>query len=225
MLKPVAAMYDRFMRDVEEAGLTAWRTELLAPLAGEVLEIGAGTGRNVSLYPATVTSLVLSEPDAAMRAHLLRAVGTAAISADGGVTVVDAPVEHLPYADASFDTVVSTLVLCSVRDQPAALAEIRRVLRPGGTLVFIEHVAADDRPRRLRWQRRIEPFWRLISGNCHLTRSTEDAIRASGFDVESVEHASMRKAPPIVRPTIRGRAVCPGGGDRTVADAPGVAGS
>jgi ubiquinone/menaquinone biosynthesis C-methylase UbiE len=203
MLKVAAALYDRLMAGVEEAGLTTWRAELLSPLHGSVLEIGAGTGRNVSLYPATVTTLVLAEPDRHMRAQLQKVAG----ALNHEVTVVDAPAERLPFDDACFDAVVSTLVLCSVADQHGALAEIHRVLRPGGALVFIEHVAAEDRPRRLRWQRRIEPCWRVLAGNCHLTRHTEEAIDAADLRVTEIERASMRKAPPVVRPTIRGRAI------------------
>jgi ubiquinone/menaquinone biosynthesis C-methylase UbiE len=202
MLKVAAALYDRFMAGAEEAGLTAWRAELLAPLHGSVLEVGAGTGRNVDLYPAAVTTLVLAEPDRHMRAKLRQNSGESIRD----VTIVDAPAERLPFDDGRFDAVVSTLVLCSVADQRDALAEIRRVLRPGGAFVFIEHVAAHDRPRRLRWQHRIEPCWRVMAGNCHLTRDTEDAIGAAGLRVTEIERASMRKAPPVVRPTIRGRA-------------------
>ncbi|MDA8359417.1 MAG: class I SAM-dependent methyltransferase [Actinomycetota bacterium] len=198
MLKPAAALYDRFMHGVEEACLSEWRAELLAGLGGSVLEVGAGTGANVALYPAEVTELVLSEPDRHMR-RLLEPV-----AARRRATVVDAPAERLPFEASSFDAVVATLVLCSVRDPDAALSEIHRVLRPGGRLVFMEHVAAVDRPSRLAWQRRIEPGWRLLSGNCHLTRRTEDAIVRTGFTIERIERESMRKAPGIVRPTIRG---------------------
>ncbi len=204
MLGVVAAMYDRVMTGVEEAGLSTWRAELLAPLSGTVVEIGAGTGRNLGFYPASVDRLVLCEPDRHMRARL---AGRAA--ARHGVEVSDAPAEALGLADASVDAVVSTLVLCSVADPDRALAEVRRVLRPGGRLVFIEHVAADDRPRRLAWQRRIEPLWRRVAGNCHLTRSSEQAIARSGLQLHDVTRASMRKAPAVVRPTVRGVALRP----------------
>ncbi len=197
----VAAVYDRVMRGVEEAGLLEWRRQLLADVAGTVLEIGAGTGRNVRLYPEPVDRLVLCEPDRHMRARLRRvAAGRPATE------VLDARGEDLPLPDASVDVVLSTLVLCSVTDPAAVLAEVARVLRPGGTFVFIEHVAAVDRPRRLAWQRRLEPLWRRVAGNCHLTRETEAAIAASGLKLDDVTRASMRKAPPFVRPTIRGTA-------------------
>ena len=205
MNKVAADLYDRVMRGVELAGLGQWRADLLGTLEGDVIEVGAGTGRNLDRYPSTVTRLVVCEPNRHMRAHLDHALATHPCAA-GSVEVVDAPAEHLPFPDASFDVAVSTLVLCSVDDPATALAELRRVLRPGGRLVFIEHVAAEDRPRRLTWQRRLEPLWKRLAGNCHLTRRTEDAIVAAGFEVDDVERASMRKAPPFVRPTVRGTA-------------------
>ena len=108
--------------------------------------------------------------------------------------------------DASFDAVVCTLVLCSVQDVQVALTEIFRVLRPGGRLLFVEHVAARQHSTRLAWQRRLEPIWKRVAGNCHLTRDTEQAIRAVGFQFERIERESMRKAMPLIRPCIRGAA-------------------
>lgn len=188
------------MHGSEEACLTEWRRELLGHASGEVLEIGAGTGANVALYPEALHRLVLTEPDPNMRMRLVRRVQSLGRAAE----VCDASATSLPFADASFDTVVSTLVLCSVPDQGRVLAEIRRVLRPGGRLLYLEHVAADDRPRRLAWQRRIEPIWRRLLGNCHLTRYTGAEIRAAGFDVEEEQSASIRKAAPVARPSVRG---------------------
>jgi ubiquinone/menaquinone biosynthesis C-methylase UbiE len=192
----MAAVYDRFMRVSEEACLGRWRAELLRELSGEVLEVGAGTGSTLGLYPKAVTRLVMAEPDPHMRRKLAEKRGTIEIS--------DAPAEKLPFDEASFDAVVCSLVLCSVRDQAAALAELARVLRPGGRLVFLEHVAADGKPDRLKWQGRIEPVWKHLMGNCHLTRRTEAAIAAAGLDIESIQRESIRKALPIVRPSIRG---------------------
>jgi ubiquinone/menaquinone biosynthesis C-methylase UbiE len=97
--------------------------------------------------------------------------------------------------------------LCSVKDPARALAEMRRVLRPGGRLYFIEHVAADDNPGRLRWQRRVEPLWKRLMGNCHMTRQTLAEIERAGFTVENVRRESLRKAFPLVRPTVRGTAL------------------
>ncbi len=201
----MAAIYDRFMSTVEEACLQVWRAELLAGLAGEVLEVGAGTGANLSHYPEAVTKLVLAEPDRHMHEKL-----AARVHAAGGAPKLElsaAPADALPFPDDAFDAVVCTLVLCSVPDPAATLREIRRVLRPGGKLVFMEHVAAEDGTRRRVWQGRVEPVWKRIAGNCHLTRRTEDAIRKAGFTIESEKRESIRKAMPLTRPSIRGVAV------------------
>jgi ubiquinone/menaquinone biosynthesis C-methylase UbiE len=192
----MAAVYDRFMKVSEEACLGRWRADLLRDLSGEVLEVGAGTGSTLGLYPKAVTRLVMAEPDPHMRRKLLEKRGT--------IEVSDAPAEKLPFDQASFDAVVCSLVLCSVRDQAAALAEIARVLRPCGRLLFLEHVAADGKPERLKWQGRIEPVWKHLMGNCHLTRRTEAAIAAAGLEIETIQRESIRKALPIVRPSIRG---------------------
>jgi len=195
----MAAIYDGMMRASEEACLAQWRAELLRELSGAVLEIGAGTGATLSLYPKTVTRLVLCEPDPHMRRKLEAKRGTAA-----NVEISGASIQDLSFEENSFDAVVSSLVLCSVEDPPAALAQIRRVLKPGGRLVFLEHVAADGKPNRLKWQRRIEPVWKRLMGNCHLTRRTEAAIEAAGFRIERIQRESMRKALPVCRPSIRG---------------------
>jgi SAM-dependent methyltransferase len=118
---------------------------------------------------------------------------------------------RLADADGSFDVVVSTLVLCSVPDQPAALVELRRVLRPGGRLAFLEHVAAVDRPGRLRWQQRLEPVWKRLAGGCHLTRRTAEAVGGAGFTLGEITRESARKAAPVVRPTVRGHATATAG--------------
>ena len=197
----MSAIYDRFMASVEKACLETWRAELLAGVAGEVLEVGAGTGANLPLYPEAVTKLVLAEPDRHMRKRLEAKLGAARAPQ---VELSAAGADALPFADGAFDAVVCTLVLCSVPDPDATLREIRRVLRPDGKLVFLEHVAADDGTPRLAWQRRVEPLWRNIAGNCHLTRRTGDAIREAGFEIESETRESMRKAMPLTRPSIRG---------------------
>lgn len=192
-----SALYDHVMSLPERACLAAWRAELLAPVRGAVLEIGAGTGANASLYDPSVTDLVLLEPDPHMRAHLRGKLRRPA-------EVVDGNAEALPHADASFDTVVSTLVLCSVERPEAVLGELWRVLKPGGKLVFLEHVAADASSSRYAWQLRIEPLWRAFTDGCHLTRRSLESIEKTGFVVDQVKRESMRKAPPIVRPTVRG---------------------
>lgn len=197
----IAAVYDRVTRASEEACLQEWRAGLLRALEGDVLEVGAGTGLNLPHYPRSLARLVLSEPDPHMRTKLAE---RARAEGRDRAEVLDGSLERLPVPDAAFDAVVGTLVLCSVPSLDRALSEIHRVLRPGGRFVFIEHVAAEDRPGRLKWQRRVEPFWKRISGNCHLTRKTEEAIRAAGFGILEVRRESMRKAWPLVRPTIRG---------------------
>lgn len=203
-----AAVYERMIAASEDACVRDWRRDLLADLHGEVLELGAGTGLNLAHYPATVTRLVLTEPDRHMRGRL-EARLAAEPPAPAAVEVVDAGADRLPFDDARFDAVVATLVLCSVPDQRAALAEVRRVLRPGGRFVFLEHVAADHRPNRLRWQRRLEPVWKRVAAGCHLTRRTLEEIRAAGFEVDGNRRESMRKASPLVRTTERGTAVKP----------------
>lgn len=195
-----AALYDRMMRGVEEAGLQRWRSELLLSLEGDVLEIGAGTGVNLPHYPATVRRLVHAEPDPHMRRHLGRRLGTARCP----VEVLPAPLEELTLPPGCFDAVVATLVFCSVPDQAAALRRVWELLRPGGRLVFLEHVAAEEDARAAKWQRRLDPLWCRVAGGCHLTRRTEEAIRAAGFVIERIDRAPMRRAPRLVRATIRG---------------------
>jgi ubiquinone/menaquinone biosynthesis C-methylase UbiE len=197
----MAALYDRTFASMEEAGLRDWRRDLLAGLSGDVLEIGAGTGLNLDHYPETVERLVLVEPDRFMRAKLEEKLDR------GRAEVVDAGAHPLPFEDASFDAVVSTLVLCSVPDPEAALAEVHRVLRPGGRFVYLEHVAAVEQPKRLKWQRRLEPLWKRLAGNCHLTRTTDQAIPAAGFELAEERRESMRKSIPLIRVTVRGHAV------------------
>ncbi len=212
----MATFYDAFMGTMERAGLAAWREALLADLGGRVLEVGAGTGVNLPLYPRTLERLVVAEPDANMRKKLVKRIADLGSPAEAS----DASLEKLPWPDASFDAVVATLVLCTVRDPARALAEIRRVLVPGGAFVYLEHVAADHDPRRLAWQRRIEPFWGVIAGGCRLTRRTSETIGAAGFDVAGETRESARKAMPLVRTMVRGVARV-----RPAAPAPGAAGS
>jgi ubiquinone/menaquinone biosynthesis C-methylase UbiE len=200
----IAALYDRLTEASEVACLQQWREQLLRDVTGQVLEVGAGTGLNVPFYPPTLTRLILSEPDPHMRRKLSEKVRAQNLDR---VEVLDASLDDLPWPAEAFDAVVGTLVLCSVPRLDRALAEIHRVLTPRGRFVFLEHVAADNRPRRLRWQHRVEPLWKRISGGCHLTRRTADAIVAAGFEIADIRRESMRKAWPLVRPTIRGVAV------------------
>jgi ubiquinone/menaquinone biosynthesis C-methylase UbiE len=196
-----AKLYDRIMQPSELACLGAWREELLGSLFGTVLELGAGTGRNLDHYPPSVERLILAEPDREMRAILSE---RARAENRGRVDVIEDAAERLSLADGSIDAVVSTLVLCSVADPLRALGEVRRVLVPGGRFAFIEHVRAVDGSRRLVWQKRVEPVWKRVAGNCHLTRDTAETIRTAGFTIEWLRRESVRKAMPLARPSIRG---------------------
>ncbi len=200
MWGPLGAwLYDCTLARAELRCLADWRRTLLAAAHGDVLEIGAGTGANIDHYPPAVRRLVLSEPNASMRNRLKRKVAQRA-----DVTIVDATAEALPLPDRAFHVVVSTLALCSVDSPGRSLAEVWRVLRPGGCLLFLEHVAAEGHPGQLRWQRVLEPGWRLMAGNCHLTRRTEDAIVEMGFALEGVQRDCIRGVAGVVQPSVRG---------------------
>lgn len=199
------AAYERALAESEQAGLRERRRTLLAAASGATLELGAGTGLNLDHYPDAVGELTLTEPFGAMARRLRERVAVSG----GRATVVEAPAERLPVADGSIDTVVSTLVLCTVEDPAAALAEIARVLRPGGRLLFIEHVRSDE-PDLARWQDRLERPWRFVGHDCHCNRDTIAAIGSSPLELESLEHGWMPKAVPIVRPLVQGSALAPG---------------
>ena len=196
-----AALYDRMNAEVEEVFAARMRSELLAPARGAVLEIGAGTGANLEHYPAAVERLVLTEPDRHMRARLV------AKEADGGrsAEVVDAGADALPFADATFDVVVSTLVLCSVPDPAAAVREVARVLRPGGRFLFAEHVRSEH-PRMARMQDVARPLWQVLLRGCRPNRDTLATIAASGLEVEHVERVIVPKIPAISHEAVVGTA-------------------
>jgi ubiquinone/menaquinone biosynthesis C-methylase UbiE len=119
--------------------------------------------------------------------------------------VVEAPGEQLPFEDESFDTVVVTLVLCTVPDQKGTLREIKRVLKPDGQFLFLEHVRSPE-PGLAKWQDRLEKPWRFLGDGCHCNRDTELALKAAGFQLGDIEHPELPKAPPIVRPMAKGNA-------------------
>jgi ubiquinone/menaquinone biosynthesis C-methylase UbiE len=198
----LAAVYDPVIHIAERRGLSRWRAEVLARARGRVLEIGAGTGLNLPRYPEAVDEIVLLEPDPHMRKRLERRA-----SATGKRhTIVDASAVPLPFGDHEFDTVVITLVLCTVPDVTGALSEVRRVLRPGGALLFLEHVGGAEGSPRLRWQRRFEPLWRQVAGDCHLTRHTVEAIARTGFTVDWLMQEELPGLLRIGSPVVRGQA-------------------
>ena len=199
-----ALLYDRMSRKSEKSGVGAMRDELLADADGRVLEIGSGTGMNLQHYGPGIESLVVTEPESAMLRRLERKVQEQLPRAE----VQQASAEDLPFEDGSFDAVVSTLVLCGVDDQARALREARRVLRPGGRLLFLEHVRSTD-PSVARLQDRITGLNRFLFG-CDCNRRTLAAIEAAGFTVARVEETALPDAPKFVRPAIVGVAIADG---------------
>ena len=207
-----AMTYDRQIARAEEAGLRDMRKRLLAGAKGSVIEIGGGTGANLAWYGPEVKSLTVTEPVTAMVRKLERHVTELGSSA----TVLRAPAEDLPFEAGTFDVAVSTLVLCGVDDQPRALRELRRVLRPGGRLLFIEHLRSGD-PGTARLQDRLNWLNRLVVC-CDCNRPTLDSIRAAGFTVTEVEHTELPKAPPFARPMVLGSATVPAAAPRAPQD-------
>ena len=199
-----AAMYDWAMDRADTRRLGKWRRELLTEVTGDVVEIGAGTGVNLLHYAEGVQRLVLFEPNRSMRR---RAEGRLERSGRPDTEVLEGSAEALAVEDASVDVVVSTLVLCSVSDQAVALAEVWRVLRPGGQLIFLEHVAAPEGSTALRWQQRIDHVWPRVALNCHTTRRTDTAIKDAGFEFERLVSESLDTSPPWIRPAVRGVAI------------------
>ncbi len=200
MSRLTAALYDPFFWLAERAGLAARRRALVAQARGRVLEIGAGTGLNLAHYDAGL-DLVLTEPDEAMAERL-----RARVAALRPATVVLAGAEALPFEDGAFDTVVSTLVLCTVPDPEAALRELHRVLKPGGRLLFIEHIRSES-PRWARWQDRLNAPWRAFAEGCNCNRATLDMLARSPFGLGAVERGSFRAMVPLIRPLAVGAAV------------------
>lgn len=195
-----ALFYDKLLAPAEKACLKAWRYDLLKNISGDVLELGAGTGSNLNFYPDTLRSLVLSEPDKYMRRQLARKIAVSTYD----VFVTAGTAEKIEAENESYDFVVTSLVCCSVINLEEVLLEIKRVLKPKGSLVFLEHVAAPVGTKKRLWQNLINPLWCKVAGNCHLNRETELNILAAGFKIIEIKRENMQKAISLVRPTIRG---------------------
>jgi ubiquinone/menaquinone biosynthesis C-methylase UbiE len=208
-----ARFYDRLLAGTERAGLADMRRLLLSSASGRVLELGAGTGHNLSHYTDAVTELVLAEPDPNM-ANLLREKLAREGTAARNPLVIEAPAEEIPFDDGSFDVVVATLVLCTVDDPGRSLAEARRVLVEGGRLLYLEHVRS-ARPGLARWQDWLERPWGWFAGGCHPNRATDQLLAGAGFWIDSLERDKLPKAGPLIRPLIRGVAIRPSGVSRS----------
>jgi ubiquinone/menaquinone biosynthesis C-methylase UbiE len=176
-----ARLYERISVTADQRGADQHRTELLAGLAGRAIEVGAGNGRNFAHYPSSVTEVLAVEPESRLRESALGAAEQASVP----IRVVDGVADRLPAEDGSIDAGVASLVLCTVPDQDAALAELRRVIRPGGELRFYEHVVS-RRPGAARVERTLDAtIYPHLSGGCHLARDTLAAIERAGFQVRS----------------------------------------
>jgi ubiquinone/menaquinone biosynthesis C-methylase UbiE len=197
-----ALSYDLFLAWGERAGMRTLRRNAVAEARGSVLEIGAGTGLNARLFPVEdVDRIILTEPDPAMRRRLSKRLGSLGCPHE----ILNAPADHLPVDSGSVDTVVSTLVLCTVTDLAATLAEIRRVLAPEGRLILVEHVRAAG-PRLSGWQDRLHGPWMAFAEGCHCNRDTVAALREAGFDTTQLQMARWKRMPAIVSPLVFGAA-------------------
>ncbi|MBI4260730.1 MAG: class I SAM-dependent methyltransferase [Actinobacteria bacterium] len=198
---PVFALFYRLLGPLNDrGGFIEHRRRLLAEARGRVLEVGVGTGLNLPLYPPGVREILAVEPEPHMRAEAEKAAAEAPVP----VRVIDAPAERLPFDDGSIDTVITSLVLCSVEDLGAALAEIRRVLLPGGRLLFLEHVRAPEGSRLQRWQDRLERPWGFVGAGCHPNRDIAGAVAGAGFEIESIDAFDIGGPLVPVRPHVLG---------------------
>jgi ubiquinone/menaquinone biosynthesis C-methylase UbiE len=193
-------LYDLLARRAERAGIGQIRHDLLADLEGDVIEIGSGTGASLPYYERA-RRVVAVEPDAGMAKRLPTKIEEAKVP----VEVVSTRAQALPFPDESFDAAVAAFVLCSVEDQDDVLAEARRVLRPGGQLVVLEHVLGEG--GIARWQNRLTPLHKRMAGNCHLNRDTRAAVARAGFDVTGVEATILPGTHALVRPGVQGVAI------------------
>jgi ubiquinone/menaquinone biosynthesis C-methylase UbiE len=203
----IAQIYDALLAPAEWLCLADWRRNLVGSLSGSVLEIGAGTGRNLEHYGSAVERLVLTEPTRHMRRKLSARLRES--PRRRRVELSAQTSETMDFAAGSFDAVVSTFVLCSVADPGLSIREMFRILRPGGKFLFIEHILAPEGSPRRRWQRRIAPVWNRFSDGCHLDRDPRDALRDAGFETQSLLVDELRGAPAFLRTALRGVCVKP----------------
>jgi ubiquinone/menaquinone biosynthesis C-methylase UbiE len=171
---------------MRQATLLPFRRRVIGAAEGRVLEVGIGSGLNLPFYGPSVASVIGLEPSP----ELLRMARSRATAASVPVALLEASAEAVPLDDASIDTVVTTWTLCTIPDASAALAELKRVLRPGGALLFVEHGRAPE-PGVARWQDRLDPFWRRLAGGCHLNRKIDDLISSSGFRIDAMTNARL----------------------------------
>jgi ubiquinone/menaquinone biosynthesis C-methylase UbiE len=201
--RALAAGYDLLTAGLERQLLGAHRGRLLAAARGRVLDVGAGTGANLPHYPRErVSELVLLDPSPGMLERARRKAQALGLD----VRLLQQPAAALPFEDGRFDTVVFTCALCTIPDPAGAVREARRVLRPDGRLLVLEHVRAQD-PGLAAWQDRLTPVWKILNGGCHPNRATRATIEAAGFAFESVAEFVERRMPvPILRPHLLGAA-------------------
>jgi SAM-dependent methyltransferase len=197
-----ARIYDPFLWLGEKTGLSRMRRRLLEGATGAVLELGAGTGLNLAHYPDGLERLVLVEPNAPKAGLLAHKLAESAREAE----IVRAPAEALPFGDDTFDTVAATLVFCTVADPAAALDEVRRVLKPGGRLLFMEHIRSDH-PRIGPIQDRLEGPWKKVADGCHCNRRTLGLMDQCGWEVTVTRRTEKWFMPPVARPIVTGWAI------------------
>ncbi len=171
---------------------TRYRKKVVSGVEGRVLEIGIGSGLNLPFYSDTVSAVVGLEPSPELLAMAQKRADKAAVATE----LVNAPAEHMPIENASFDTVLTTWTLCSIGEPLVALAEMRRVLKPAGRLVFVEHGLARSR-RVIAWQNRLNPLWRRFYGGCNLNREIDRLIEDSGFAIGELETQYMKGPKPL----------------------------
>ena len=207
-----AFYYPRLVARSEKAGLREVRRRLVAQAEGRVLEVGAGSGLNLPHYTDRVSELIVSEPSPHMLDHLREALERDPPPV-GTWKLAEADADQLPFGEGSFEAVVCTFVLCTVPDPERTVGEIARVLKPGGRLLFLEHVHAGEGTLLGRVQDLVEVPHRYLAAGCHPNRRTERLLRGSPLEVEGLEHGAQPRSVPTVRPTIVGSARRPAAAD------------